>query len=167
MQQTVVKLDLCGSKSFAAEREWKDPSVRADCLKRLLDVSQRCFPQATEQYPAGSFYKADGDAVYYLLEKPSVALRGAIEFMQLWYHETPDLPDCRAFLDRSGIDEIGVAGRSELTGRAFENIAVVEKGRQEGRIYTSDDVMSVVDATMVRFTFLDTVTAHAPCNARV
>lgn len=158
MQQTVVKIDLCGSKAFASAHEAKDPSIRTDALRRLLDISQTCFPNSNTPYPDGSFYKADGDAVYYLLEKPSVALRGAIEFMQLWFREAvPTLPDCRVFMDRSAIETVPVAGRVELTGRAFEHIAVVEKGRQEGRVYITDTVLDAVDATMARFTHLETV----------
>lgn len=159
MQQVVVKIDLCGSKSFAAKNESRDPLIRTDALKRLLQISQRCFPDSTVPYPEGSFYKADGDAIYYVLEKPSVALRGAIEFMQLWFHEAvPRLPDCRVFLDRGSIDQVPIAGRVELTGRAFENIAVVEKGRQEGRVYATEMLVDSVDATMVKFAALETVT---------
>src|SRR5271157_3208344 len=161
MQQTIVKIDLVGSKAFAAAREKTDPSVRTDALKVLLNISQSCFPQSTTSYPNGSFYKADGDAAYYLLEKPSVALRGAIEFMRRWFQEAvPQLPDCRVFLDRSAIETVDVADKTELTGRGFENISVLEKGRQEGRIYVSDVIVDNVDATMVRFSFIEAI---RPC----
>ena len=158
MQLTVVKIDLCGSKTYAAQREAANPTVRTDALKRLLTASQASFPNATAAYPSGSFHKAEGDAVYYVLEKPSVALRGAIEFMQLWFNETyVDLPDCRVFLDRSSIDVLEVVGRTELTGRAFENISLIEKGRPEGRIYVSRGVVDAVDSTMARFGFIETL----------
>jgi len=157
MQQTVVKIDLCRSKAFAGLHETKDPKIRTDTLKRLIEVAQPCFPESTKSYPEGSFYKADGDALYYLLDKPTVALRGAIEFMQLWFHEVPSLPDCRVFLDRSTIDTLEVAGRIELTGPAFENISVVEKGRQEGQIYLTNNLLESIDTTMARFVFLENV----------
>ena len=67
MQQVVTKIDLCGSKAFAAAQATKDPLVRSDVLKRLLELSQRCFPASSVPYPGGSFYKADGDAVYFIL----------------------------------------------------------------------------------------------------
>lgn len=168
MQHTVAKLDLCGSKAFASAHEAKDPSIRTDALKRLLAVSQACFPDSTASYPEGTFYKADGDAVYYVLEKPSVALRCAIEFMQLWFREAvPSLPDCRVFLDRSAVEAVPVPGRVELTGPAFENIAVVEKGQQEGRIYVTGNLLDAVDATMARFVPLETFTPSAGKTLRL
>jgi hypothetical protein len=168
MQQTIVKIDLCGSKAFAGAREATDPHIRTDMLKRLLGMSQACFPDSTKSYPQGSLYKADGDAVYYLLEKPSVALRGAIEFMQLWFREAvPSLPDCRVFLDRSALDTVEVAGRVELTGPAFENIAVLEKGREEGRIYVTDNLLETVDATMAKFIPLETLSPRPGSTLRL
>jgi hypothetical protein len=90
-QMNVVKIDLCGSKKFASSREAADPTVRKAALETLLKVSKASFPAADLKYPEGSYYKADGDAVFYLMDKPSVALRGAIEFMQNWFHEAMPL----------------------------------------------------------------------------
>jgi hypothetical protein len=157
MLGTVVKIDICRSKAFASEREASNPSVRSAALKRLLEISQRCFPRATEAYPAGSYYKADGDAVYYVLEKPSVALRGAIEFMRFWYHEgLPEYPECRAFLDRGPLDEVIVPDKTELTGAVFENISIFEKGVEEGHIYATASLIEHADRTMARFRFYKT-----------
>lgn len=158
MQKAIVKIDLCHSKTFAGEREKMDPLIRIDTLNQLAQVSEKCFPESTVAYPDGSFYKADGDAIFYILDMPSVALRGAIEFMQLWFHKNvPAFPDCRVFLDRSAIDKTEIASRVQLTGRAFENISVIEKGRHESRIYVTEDIIGALDTTMAKFSFIDTV----------
>ncbi len=154
MQGVVVKLDICRSKAFAAARETSNPQIRTDALKRLLAISQRCFPRSDEPYPEGSYYKADGDAVIYILEKPSVALRGAIEFMRSWYHEAlQEYPECRAFLDIGDLDQVAVPGKTELTGKVFENISFFEKNLEEGRIYATERLIEHADKTMVRFRY--------------
>lgn len=154
----VVKIDLCRSKIFAGEQERRNPSIRTDALNRMIEVSKASFPRADEPYPQGSFYKADGDALYYIVEKPSVALRGAIEFMQTWCHQgIPQYPECRIYLDRGHIDAIAAPGRTELTGKPFENISVFEKGLDEGKIYLTLDVVESVDQTMAKFRFYRSV----------
>lgn len=151
---TVTKIDLCGSKDFAQAREKQDPSIRTRALRKLLDVSKRSFPEGASPYPAGTFYKADGDAVTFVIESPSVALRGSIEFMQTWYHEgVPAFPECRVFLDYGPLDQLTVPGKTELTGRPFENISVFEKGLNEGRIYLTGEVINACDRTMAKFVF--------------
>src|SRR6266571_490893 len=120
----VAKIDLVGSKVFAQAREKQEPDVRTRALNKLLDVAKGSFPQADSSFPAGTFYKADGDAVTYILESPSVALRSAIEFMQTWYQEgLPTFPECRVFLDYGALDTLVVPGKVELTGKPFENIS--------------------------------------------
>jgi hypothetical protein len=150
----VAKIDLVGSKAYAQAHEKQEPAIRAHTLKKLLEVSRRFFPAAESPYPAGSFYKADGDAVTYILESPSVALRSSIEFMQTWYHEAAAaLPECRVFLDYGSLDRIVVPGKDELTGKPFENISVFEKGLNPGHIYLTRDVIDAADKTMAKFVF--------------
>jgi hypothetical protein len=150
----VAKIDLVGSKAFAQAREKQEPDIRTRALNKLLDVAKRSFPQADSSYPPGSFYKADGDAVTYILESPSVALRSAIEFMQAWYQEgLPTLPECRVFLDYGALDRVAVPSKVELTGKPFENISVFEKGLNEGHIYLTREVIDACDKTMAKFVF--------------
>ena len=66
--KSVIKIDLCKSKIFTAIREKAIPDIRQQVLKKLLEISKDIFPDGEEPYPKGSFYKADGDAVYFLLE---------------------------------------------------------------------------------------------------
>ncbi len=162
----VVKIDICRSKAFAARNEPLNPLIRTEALKKLLKVSQPAFPGSEDQFPTGSFYKADGDAVFYLIDKSSVALRGAIEFMQSWYQQgVPEYPECRVFIDRGFIDTTDVAGRTELTGRVFENIAIFEKGNEEGRIYLTEEVVDKCDQTMAKFAVHGTY--PRPPNGRI
>ena len=108
--RTVVKIDLVGSKRFVGAREATNPNIRAVLLKKLLTISQAVFPQGETPLPHGSFYKSEGDAVYFILDKPSVALRASIEFMREWFSATlpsdERCPDCRVILDRGNIEDI-------------------------------------------------------------
>jgi hypothetical protein len=166
--QTVIKIDLCASKAFSALKEASNPLIRTDALKKLLDVSRQVFPDSEDRFPDGSFYKADGDAVYYLIEKPSVALRGAIEFMQSWYEQgLPAYPECRAFLDRGFVDQVPAPGKAELTGKVFENILVFEKGLQEGKIFLTEEVVDNTDHTMTKFVYHSTYSPRKGEQIRV
>jgi hypothetical protein len=64
--RTVVKIDLVGSKRFVGAREATNPNIRAVLLKKLLTISQAVFPQGETPLPHGSFYKSEGDAVYFI-----------------------------------------------------------------------------------------------------
>src|SRR5581483_3597626 len=161
MNVTVVKIDLCKSKTFAAERERSNPSVRKHTLERLVAVAENCFPSGNKSFPEGTSYKADGDALWYILEKSPVALRGAIEFMQLWFQESlRDMPECRVFLDRGDIETVNIAGKVELTGAVFENISVFEKGLPEGRVFLTKTVLGDTDPTMAKFAYVKSVEAR-------
>ena len=107
MIATIVKIDLVGSKTVSAANQLKNPAIRKQLLEKLIEISKSKFPQSDQKYPAGSYYKAEGDAVYFILDKPTVALRAAIEFMQGWFNvRLPDLdrcPDCRIIIDRGDI----------------------------------------------------------------
>jgi hypothetical protein len=155
MIATIVKIDLVGSKSVSAANQLKNPNIRRQLLEKLLEISKSNFPYSEEKYPEGSYYKAEGDAVYIILDKPTVALRASIEFMQSWFNaKVPDLercPDCRIMIDRGDIQTVKTPGGDDFVSAAFENIAVAEKGLQGGRIYLSQEVMENCDKTLARF----------------
>jgi len=152
--KSVIKIDLCKSKVFTAAREKATPDIRQQVLKKLLEISKDIFPNGEEPYPKGSFYKADGDAVYFLLEKPSVALRCAIEFMVTWYHVASlDFPECRVIIDRGQTMDLEVPGKTETVGKPLENISIFEKDLGDGHIYVTHPITEDVDRTMVNFTF--------------
>lgn len=150
--KSIVKIDLCKSKVFAAARETSNPDIRKQVLQKLVEVSTEIFPDGDQPYPKGSYYKADGDSIYFVLEKPSVALRCAIEFMENWYHVMlSDFPECRAIIDRGLIKEVETPGKHELVSRAFENISIFEKDLADSGIYVTRPVTEDLDRTMVKF----------------
>ncbi|HEY2466761.1 MAG TPA: hypothetical protein VGI45_02815 [Terracidiphilus sp.] len=155
MIATIVKIDLVGSKTVSAANQLKNPAIRKQLLEKLIEISRSKFPQSDQKYPAGSYYKAEGDAVYFILDKPTVALRAAIEFMQGWFNvRLPDLdrcPDCRIIIDRGDIQTVATPAGDDFVSAAFENIAVAEKGLQGGSIYASLDVVANCDKTLARF----------------
>jgi hypothetical protein len=154
MVSSVVKIDLCNSKAFSNKQEIFNPSIRTEALTKMIDVAKNLFPNADKLFPSGSFYKADGDSVYYIIENPTIALRSAIEFMQSWYKSgLQKYPDCRIYIDIGYIEKIDVPGRQELTGKAFDNISIFEKGLNAGKIYITRDVIDKVDKTIAKFIF--------------
>jgi hypothetical protein len=156
---TIVKIDICKSKQFASKHETANPSVRRDALNQLLSVSSGCFPRGEDTYPEGTFYQAEGDSVYYVLDKPSVALRGAIEFMQSWYyHGLSEYPECRVVIDRGYVEEVAVPGKKNLTGKPLENISVIEKELGDGKVYLTNEVLANCDQTMAKFSFFNSFT---------
>ena len=156
MIATIVKIDLVGSKSVSAANQLKNPDIRKQLLGKLLEIAGSKFPQSGQKYPEGTYYKAEGDAVYFIVAKSTVALRAAIEFMQSWFNvRLPDLdrfPDCRIMIDRGDIQTVPTPAGDDFVSAAFENIAVAEKGLQGGGVYASGDVVESCDRTLARFT---------------
>lgn len=156
--QTVVKIDLCKSKLFNQAREAATPDIRKIALRKLLDISTARFPRSDEKYPNGSFYKADGDAVFFILDKPTVAIRSAIEFMKQWYHDglKQEFPESRVLIHRGEIDSTTAPGGTEIVGKVFEDIAVIEKTLDDGKIFVSEDVKKNSDITITKFVHFGT-----------
>jgi hypothetical protein len=149
--EAVIKIDLCGSKMHLEQCSGDKNEARTKLLSLLIDKAKLFFPQATDPYPAGSLYSAQGDCIYIVLDKPTVALRSTIEFMKDWFSMVPSLPDCRAIIDYGRITENLQTGRIELIGEPFENISVVEKLFESGQIGVSDSLRNNVDETLVQF----------------
>jgi len=152
--ETIIKIDLCKSKIFSQKKEDEQPNIRKIALEKLLEASSKCFPYSNEKYPKGSYYKADGDAVFYILEKPTVAIRASIEFMKKWYYEGvgKDFPECRIIIHRGNIDTTeSVPEGIELVGKVFEEIAILEKKIDDGKIFISEDAQKKSDLTITKF----------------
>jgi hypothetical protein len=165
MVATIVKIDLVGSKAVSAANQLRNPGIRKQLLDKLLEISRVHFPASDTRYPTGTYYKAEGDAVYYILSRPTTALRAAIEFMQSWFGvKPPDLdrcPDCRVMIDRGDVQTVDTPAGVDFVSAAFENIAVAEKGLQGGRIYGSQDVVDNCDRTLARFVCYGSVKPRA------
>ena len=152
--ETIIKIDLCKSKIYTHTNEAYNPHIREIVVNKLLEIGSYSFPNGESAYPDGSFYASEGDALYYIVKKPSVALRSAVKFIQTWYYEALDeFPECRIMLDRSAVNKVNTPGRPEVVGKAFENISLFEKNIGDGRIYVTESVIDDIDRTMMNFTF--------------
>lgn len=147
----VVKIDICGSKEYCEAHSHEHSNVRDYLLSRLSECVNIFYPYSDTSFPDGSFYSAQGDCIYLVLEKSTVALRSTIEFMKEWYSKLPHLPDCRAVIDYGLLDETTNLGRLELVGEVFENISVMEKNFNSGQIGVSFEMANRVDNTLVQF----------------
>lgn len=154
-KQTVIKIDLCKSKIFNREQEEEFPKIRSVALDKLLDISTKRFPYGDEEYPKGSFYRQEGDAVYFILEKPTVAIRSAIEFMKEWYYDglRQSFPECKVIIHRGILEKTKTPAGDDFLGKAFEEIAAVEKSLDDGKIYVSDNVRKNADITITKFVY--------------
>jgi len=151
--QVVVKIDLCKSKLFSKERELEFPEIRKVLAEKLKKIAEENFPSSKKKYPEGSFYKVEGDAVYFILEKPTVAIRSSIEFMKAWYYYglKEKFPECKILIHRGKIDKIDVPEGIDFVGEVFEHISVIEKTLDEGKIYVTQGVKENADATISKF----------------
>ena len=152
MLTNVLKIDLCKSKLFVGQAAASNPEIRKKILKSLLDCSRKSIPEGGKDYPKGSFYKSEGDAVYFLIDKCSVALRAATEFMQSWYSIVQDgFPECRVVIHYDQIEELKEGKKGHLLGKAFEDVSEFEKQVGDGRIYVTESVVNNADKTMFKF----------------
>jgi len=147
--KSVVKIDLCGSKEYVDSKGDRGQARQAN-LSSLVTAARDAFPSADSKYPDGSYYRAEGDAVYLILSDPTVALRGALEFSKTWFSLLPEKPDCRILV---ATGEIAVNYEGELTSEVFENIATAEKTARPGHILVDDLTRDLADHTA--FQFLD------------
>lgn len=151
--QTIVKIDICKSKEFTKKTEKEDPQIRKVLLEKLKEISQETFPYSNKKYPKGSFYKSEGDAVYYILEKPTVAIRSSIEFMKEWFYRgiQEAFPESKIILHRGSIDPVEVPDGEDVVGKVFDDISVIEKTLDGGNIYVTQSVRDHADITISKF----------------
>ena len=131
----------------------ENPQIRKLLAEKLKEIAMERFPYSDKKYPQGSFYKAEGDAVYFILEKPTVSIRSAIEFMTEWYQRgiKQSFPESKIIIHRGRIDNISVPGGEDIVGKVFEDISVIEKTLDEGKIYATEDVVRNSDITISKF----------------
>lgn len=142
-KQNVIKIDLCNSIKFFREREDIEPDIRVRVLTALQTTSRYCFP-------LNSYYRSEGDAVYFIVDKSTVAIRSSIELMKSWFYNgvKNDLPECRILIHRGALRK---APDNELTGEVFDDISIIEKKLEEGKIFVTDDVRKAADATITKY----------------
>lgn len=150
-KRAVVKIDICGSTEYIDSKESNEDNVRERLLKELHEFVKGIFPDSDKPYPEGSVYSAQGDSLYIILDRPTVAVLSTIEFMKGWYGKLPALPDCRAVLDYGKIHETRQIKRLELLGEPFENISKIEKYFKDGQIGVTSKIIEESDLTLVQY----------------
>jgi len=151
MKKVVVKIDICGSKGWCETNRLKYDDPRATLVEKLIETCKCIFPESDRYYPDGSLYKVEGDSIYFLLDKPTVGLRAAINFARTWAGMIPTLPDSRVVIDYGDISDVEAAGKKEVLGVPFENISKIEKDFREGEIGVTENFVKHVDETVVQF----------------
>jgi len=113
----------------------------------LQAVSNSVFPDSSKPFPEGTQYRPPGatDHLYYVLSKPTAALRATIEFMQKW-HETAALgyPDCVALIDGGQVD-------SKVSGPPIRRLNAIKDRRDAGKIYITKATADLCDQTVAKF----------------
>lgn len=130
------------------------PLTKEAVLDAIDQISLSAFPDSAEAYPKGTKYRPIGEANkrYYVLSRPSAALRAAIELMQKWHEKTVDgFPDCRVILDTGQIIEQKHDTNTALAGTPFSNLSFLEKDLPTGKIYITEAAAASCDRTMARF----------------
>lgn len=148
--RTVVKIDLCGSKDHAYKANDREAKLR-DTLDQLISLACEVFPHADagRPFPASTYYRAEGDAVTLVLEKPTVALRSSLEFARRWWSRTPSLADCRIVAATGSLIKSTTHG--EYTGDPFVDISKAEKIAGPGDILADSDTFGRSDRTTFQF----------------
>lgn len=121
-------------------------SPLSEYLRRLtIDEGSSNFPEGSTDYPAGSFIAQASGAVYFALKKPSVALRGGIEFMHRWHAQLLNgAPDCRIIIDHGRVLPSGAP--------IFNDIAVSDLDYlPSSALYASESIVDSADRTMATF----------------
>lgn len=151
MNRVIVKIDLCGSKEFFNRIRAGEIITRQNVLEKMVAVVRQVFPHSDKYYPEGSYYSDEGDAIQLVLERPTVAVRCAIEFQKIWYSNIPSLPDLRIVMDYGDVQEGAISGRVRLSGSVFENVSRIEKEYSSGQVGITSDVKDSVDTTLATF----------------
>ena len=150
-RSAIVKIDLCGSKDYVETHKGYEGNLRENLLNELVEFAKGIYPDSEKAYPDGSLYSAQGDCIYLVLDRPTVAVRCTIEFMKGWCGKVPSLPDCRSVIDYGEIEESKKIGRLELLGEPFENISKMEKEFDAGQIGVTESIIEKSDNTLVQY----------------
>lgn len=89
MNKVILKIDLCGSKEFFDRIRGGEIITRETVLEKMVELVRQIFPHSDKHYPDGSYYSDEGDAIQLAIDKPTVAVRCAIECQKHWYSNYP------------------------------------------------------------------------------
>lgn len=148
MMRTLVKIDLCKSKQTAESGgDWRTRTV--EFLDALIETVRSVFPRSDLDYPAGTYYRAEGDAVMLIHDSADEALRAAMLFAHAWWSRTPTMPDCRIIVSTGSVQKSDVA--KEITGDLFQHVGIAEKTASPGEILADDATREICDRVSFQF----------------
>ena len=127
--------------------DWPSPSniSAGEVRKSIKDVAASAFPDGSFEFPKGSFLQSRETSIYFVVRKPSVALRAAIEFMQGWHSFTSkNFPDSRTLIGQGTVHDNHNWSLVDIDEASCSLLP-------SGGIYASEDVVDAVDPTMATF----------------
>lgn len=152
VKKTLVKVDLVGSTSFFNKIIDGSAWTLERVISELQDAVKKIFPDASTFVPQGSFVRAEGDAVLLAIDKPTVALRCAIELQKFWAGHRTKIPDIRVIIHSGELSiSYDIAGHVALTGLPLAKVAKMEKMFSSGDIGITSEVKSAVDSSIFSF----------------
>jgi hypothetical protein len=113
--------------------------------KSMKNVAASAFPDGTVEFPKGSFLQSRETSIYFVVRKPSVALRAAIEFMQGWHSFTSkNYPDSRTIIGQGVVHDAHNWRLVDIDEALWSQLP-------SAGIYASEAVVDAVDPTMATF----------------
>jgi hypothetical protein len=132
-------------------------------FKKLSELSRAVMPSAETSYPKGSYFEYPPDYALLLLDRPSVALRGAIELMQTWHNvHLSGLPDVRILMDTGEV--LWTTSPPAIAGDPIDLLTRLSHDFPAGHIYMTEAAVDACDSTMATFS-LDRTAKLAPHNS--
>lgn len=145
MYCAIIKIDVCGSKSYVHSSRCLDPQdMRSILFSKIAELAKEVFPNADQEYPDGSMYSGQGDCIYMAMPDPDQALRATVDFQKRWYEIVSDYPDCRAVADYDDIIISSAISRTEALSEALENVNIIEKDAIAGEILVTRTLYEVL-----------------------
>lgn len=145
--KTVVTLMLSNEK--------KPGIMTVDSLTLLQAISTSIFPDSTKFFPEGTAYDHSAvipNSLSFILDKPTVALRSSIEFMQRWHATSvAGHPDCIALIDTGEITLKYGKKQTHLTGGPMEHTTAAHNRLLPGKLYITKDSADACDHTLAKF----------------
>ena len=134
---------------------------------KLSDACKAVMPNADMPYPEGSYAENRPDSALVLLDRPSVALRGAIELMQTWHNlHLSGLPDMRILVDIGDVTSTAEVS-SPIIGTPLDILKYLSLDLPAGHIYMTESAVDACDNTMATFTLNRTITLRTNGSVNV
>lgn len=95
----------------------------------ITSIVRGQFPQGDRFYPDGSYHEPNNGKLCLLLDRPTVAVRSAIEFMRVWASERPRGIECSATVDVGDIMERAIGERTYIESAMLNRAQLMHNER--------------------------------------